>query len=145
MKGGSFMRKGKFLLPGLFVVISLIFVVLWALAEGTSISALTEILGIWATNNNTTAIVASHSWDVTCDQTVTVYYQYTHKVAGVGEQSTPLMNETVDSPGDVHTETWTTYWNLPSGDYTASCDTFAFTMPDYSSATSTDFADFTVP
>ena len=139
------MRKGKFLLPGLFVVTSLTFVVLWALADVISLSTSTEILGIWATNNNTTAIVASHSWDVTCDQTVTVYYQYTHKVAGVGEQSTPLMNETVDSPGDVHTETWTTYWNLPSGDYTASCDTFAFTMPDYSSATSTDFADFTVP
>ena len=138
------MRKGKFLLPGLFVVISLIFVVLWALAEGTSISALTEILGIWATNNNTTAIVASHSWDVTCDQTVTVYYQYTHKVAGVGEQSTPLMNETVDSPGDVHTETWTTYWwELQPGNYDACCATAA--VAGDKSDGSSDTASFTVP
>jgi len=141
------MRKGKFLLPGLFVVTSLTFVVLWALADVISVSTSTEILGIWATNNNTTAIVASHSWDVTCNNTVTVFYQYSHMVMDeAGETSTrrtDVMNETVEPPGDVKTETWTTYWSLPGGDYTATCITGA--GAEGISDTSADSADFTVP
>jgi hypothetical protein len=136
------MGKGRFFLPGSFAVISLIFVALWALADVISVSASTEILGIWATNNNSTAIVASHSWDVTCNNTVTVVYDYYHTVVGV-ETKTTSGTQTVVPPGEVKTETWITYWELPEGDYTAFCATWV--AADNSTASSSVDADFTVP
>jgi hypothetical protein len=137
------MGKGKFLLPGSFAVISLIFVALWALADVISLSTSTEILGIWATNNNSTAIVASHSWDVTCNNTVLVAYSYCHTVLGVDAKGSGTKYQSVDPPGDVHTETWITYWDLPAGNYTAWCATFA--EADGETDSSSDTAYFTVP
>jgi len=139
------MRKGKFLLPGLFVVISLTFVVLWALADVISVSTSTEILGIWAMNiNNSVAIAASHSWDVTCNSTVRVAYGYSHTIWGVGSQDSPSMHKYVNPPGDVHTETWTTYWwELQPGNYDACCATAA--VAGDKSDGSSDTASFTVP
>ena len=138
------MGKGKFFLPGLFVVISLIFVVLWALAEVISLSTSTEILGIWALNyNNSMAIAASHSWDVTCNSTVRVTYGYSHMI-DVGTQNSPFMREYVDPPGDAHTETWTTYWwELQPGNYYAICTTGA--VSGNKSHGSSDCASFTIP
>ena len=136
------MKRSKLLLP-LFIGISLIFIALWVLADLISLSTHTEILGIWSTDGGV-AITALHSWDVTCNNNVTVYYQYTHQIDGVGRVNTPIYVTIVAPPGVTHSETWTTVWyNLQPGNYTARCTTAASAEGKIS--TFTDSASFTVP